>query len=792
MLDPDSQGDADPQLAPPLRTARPAQIAAAPADLEPAPQLRERLGWYSAAVVLTCLLIVFGLRLDQADLKAPFYYDLDSLLILPLVKATQERGFGGHWRNERVGAPGIQELHDFPVIDHLHFLAVWLLGQCFSNVILVYNLYYLLTFPLTTLTAMIAFRHLGLSLPAAAVGGVLYSFLPFHYQRWEHHYFLSAYWLVPVSLLPVLAICKGNLPFFRSHADGTYRRSLFSWPSLGLVILGVAIASGGAYYAFFTCAILAFAGCYGWVVHRTWRSAAAAASLIAIIVAFGLVNHIPTIRYQAQYGRNPVTDRLPEEADIYGLKVTHLLLPINDHNLRVMNQIKVIYLSGDRPSENENQTASLGVVGAAGFVGLVVLLLVPLRRPWWPYNPLAALVVFCYLLATIGGFGAIFNLLVTAQIRAYNRISVFIAFLCLFAALWAIDHFLLTRRHPRARLIRFGGWAAVFLIGFLDQTPFPWFKSGIIKTLDEQATRFRADAEFFRQIEERMDPGAKIFCLPYAAYPERQPTYKMATYEHSRGYIHTTTLAWSFGAMKGREVDAWQIDVGHHLSKENIRERLKRIVAAGFDGVFIDGRGFPIEGPLTAPMLINEIQKAYQAEPRRSSLRLPEIIHSDGVQVFLDLRPYRDAWRANPDNDYEGYARHERDWVAVIWLEGFFSPEPTGSGHEFRFGPRDATAWFINPTDRDRRFRIRMTFGGTTQGIRHFKLTGLVNEEFDVETRPGDLDAKRYGREMTWEITVPPGRHFLRIRCTPPPDFMPNEVRKLCYYIMDFHKHEIP
>lgn len=792
MLDPDSQGDAAPQLAHEPPAALPARVDAAPADSAPAPSRWRRLAWYSGAMVLTCLLVAGGLRLDQADLYAPFYYDLDSLLILPMVKATLERGFGGHWSNERVGAPGIQELHDFPVIDHLHFLAIWLLGHCFTNVIFIYNLYYLLTFPLTTLTAMIAFRHLRLSLPAAAVGGILYSFLPFHYQRWEHHYFLSAYWVVPLSLLPVLAICKGDLPFFRKQPDGTYCRNLVSWRSLALAILGVAVASGGAYYAFFTCAILAFAGCYGWVVHRTWRAVAAAGGLIAIIVAFGLVNHIPTIVYQAKYGRNPVTDRLPEEADIYGLKVTHLLLPINDHNLRVMNQIKLIYLSGDRPSENENQTASLGIIGAAGFVGLIVLLLLPVRRPWWPYNPLAAVVAFCYLLATIGGFGSIFNLIVTAQIRAYNRISVFIAFLCLVAVLWTIDRWLLTITHPRARRIRFGVWMAVLLIGLFDQTPFPWFKSGIIKTLDEQASRFRADAEFFSQIEQRLSPGAKVFCLPYAAYPERQPTYKMATYEHSRGYIHTNTLAWSFGAMKGREVDAWQIDVGHHLSKENIRERLKRIVAAGFDGVFIDGRGFPIEGPLTATMLINEIQKAYQAEPHRSGPKLPEIIHPDGVQVFLDLRAYRDAWRANPDNDYDGYARHERDWVAVIWLDGFFSPEPTGSGHEFRFGPRDATAWFINPTDRNRRFRIRMTFGGPTVGIRRFKLTGLVNEEFHVLTKPGDMDARRYGREMSWDITVPPGRHPLRIRCTPPPDFIPNEVRKLCYYIMDFHKHEIP
>src|SRR5438067_6955010 len=227
-----------------------------PADLDRRPRWRERLAWYAGAVALTCVLLFGGLRLDRADLRAPFYYDLDALLILPMVKATAERGLGGHWRNERLGAPGVMELYDFPVIDHLHFLCVWLLSKVVANVVVVFNLYFLLTFPLTTLTAMLVFRHLGLTLPAAAAGGLLYAFLPFHYQRWENHYFLAAYWVVPLSLLPALALGRGELPFFRKLPDGTYRRRLLSWAAAGQVALAAATASAGAYYAFFACALV--------------------------------------------------------------------------------------------------------------------------------------------------------------------------------------------------------------------------------------------------------------------------------------------------------------------------------------------------------------------------------------------------------------------------------------------------------------------------------------------------------------------------------------------------------
>ena len=136
---------------------------------------RPRLPWYSrltayvAAAGLTLGVLTAGLRLDKADFHAPFTYTLDSLLILPFVKSTLERG--SHWRNERLGAPGVQELHDFPVVDHLHFGVIWLIGRFESDPVVVFNLFYVLTYPLTTVVTMAVLRSFGLSMPAAGTGG---------------------------------------------------------------------------------------------------------------------------------------------------------------------------------------------------------------------------------------------------------------------------------------------------------------------------------------------------------------------------------------------------------------------------------------------------------------------------------------------------------------------------------------------------------------------------------------------------------------------------------------------
>jgi hypothetical protein len=775
----------------PLPEPRPAEPTA-PADLAPPPKRWERAAWYAGAAVLTCALLAAGYRLDQASLSAPLYYDEDSLLILPMVKVTIERG--SHWTNDRLGYPGVMELYDYPVIDYLHFAILWLLGQVIGNVVVVYNLYYLLTYPLTTLTAMAALRQLRLTLPAAAVGGLLYAFLPYHYLRGENHYFLSAYWLVPLSLLPCLALLRGDLPFFR-RADGAYRFRPFTWHALGLVVLGAATAAGGAYYAFFACALYAAAGVYAAAAYRTWRAVAAAGLLVGVVGAVGVVQHYPTLAYQAKYGKNPVTDRLPEEAELYGLKITHLVLPVNDHNLTALARVKTAYNSNLRPLQNENERATLGVVGAAGLVGLVGVLLLPVRKPW-PYGPLAALTGFVLFLSVIGGFGAVFNEFVFDQVRCYNRVSVYLAFVCLFAALWWLDGFLLSRS-GWARRLRLPVLVGVLLVGFFDQTPYSWFRSGVVDAVAREQDRFRADARFFAEIEDAMPEGAKVFTLPFMPFPEYPAIHRMYNYEPARGYLHTRSLVWSYGAIKGREADDWQRRVAHEAknpeSLESLSEFLRRVVVRGFDGLFIDTRGFPLNRNREneGHKLVVQFQRLTQTLDRQA--RLPVILHEDREQVFLDLRPYRDALRRQSRAQFEAWAKEERELIQVIWLDGIASMQPIGDEDKLRWCGKYGSAVVINPADRARRVRLEMTFGVEQKGVFDVRLNGLVEDHLEVERLPGAWGpgVRNFGVPRAYEVEVPPGRHTIEFRVRPPRTFMPLDSRSDCLYIKDFKLTEL-
>jgi hypothetical protein len=317
-----------------------------------------------------------------------------------------------------------------------------------------------------------------------------------------------------------------------------------------------------------------------------------AALVIAPVFGVGLAYHLPTFIYHSKYGKNPITSRQPHEAESYGLKLAHLLLPTNDHNARPLADLRLRYANPLRPADSES-AGSLGLIGGAGLIGLIVLALLRFRLRW-PVGAITSLTLYLVLLGTVGAFGSLFNLLITAQIRAYNRISVFIAFLCFFVILWWIDQFLLTRTGRTMRRLRYPILVALLVLGYLDQTPWGWnpFNPRGMSAIDKFGERYRADKKFFKEIEHAMPPGSKVFCLPHAPFPESPPVHKMPAYEHARGYVMTDTLSWSFGAIKGREADVWLKDVSYMMTKEP-EKMLKRIVARGFDGILIDGRGFP-------------------------------------------------------------------------------------------------------------------------------------------------------------------------------------------------------
>jgi hypothetical protein len=546
---------------------------------------RHEAGFAAAAALLASAAAAVFLKLWDADLRIPFSYAGDGTLNLMLIKTVMERGW--FYENPRLGAPNEQQLYDYPVLsgDGLHVLFFWLGGLFTDDPALLMNVFFLLTCPVTALVAYLVLRRLAIGREVALVIAVLYTLLPYHFLRGEMHLFLAAYYVVPVGAYLALTVL-----------DGRARFGL--WPA-GLAAL-VALASGSFYYSAFTVLLVLVASALRFVVARERRALLSGAFVIGVILAVSLVQLAPTIVYRVSHGSNDeVAKRYWFESENYALRITQLVLPVDDHRVDALADLKQEYT--DAIPSNEGRLATLGFVGTAGFLWLLTIAVVAVagggrRYELGTYGGLAALTVVAVLVATTGGLSTLIAA-IWPQMRAWNRLSVFIAFFALVAVALLLEA--LRSRVPPPAFVAV--LVVVLAVGAADQTT-----SAFVPRYADLETHYAADERWFQMLERRLPDRSMVVQLPYEPFPEPPPG---RPYEPTRGYIHSFDLRWSYGAMRGRPED-WAAANATKPAAELVPAARE----AGFAGILVDRLGYPDEGAAVD----TDLRGVLGSEPERS------------------------------------------------------------------------------------------------------------------------------------------------------------------------------
>lgn len=553
---------------------------------------RSRLSEIAAYVVAalgSLLAAGWALQLWRADLSVPFVYGGDALFTGAFTKSLIEHGSAV--ANPSIGAPGTGSLLDYPTVDAVHQFALRVLGWLTGDVSAAINLYFLLGFALTAIVSVAVLRAMKVSRVAAVTTSILFALLPYHFLRGEVHLFLSAYWMVPISVLLCLWVLDDE-PFL--FPPDSWKVAFAQRRTLIAAGAAVILGASGIYYAYFTCFLLLVAGVAAAIRMRGWRPLVASGLVVLAICFVVGAGSVQGIVYRAQAGPNEeVAERWVGEAEIYSLRLAQLVLPVSDHRLPLAARLKAAYrnvLATVAPSsDNENDTSSLGLVLSLGFLGLLAMAVWDPRRPRSQLpSSLALLTVASFLLATVSGLGLLFAMAITPQIRAYNRISVFIAFLAAAFVAWAIDR-VRTRMGDGALATGLAMSVCALLVigGALDQTTV-----GFVPDYAGAKAAYVADAAIVHEIETLVPEGAAIFQLPYMPFPENGPIGSMADYEHFKAYLHATSTVWSYGATRGRDDDLWQRNVSALPSPEMVAA-LKQ---AGFSGIWVDTRAYADAG----------------------------------------------------------------------------------------------------------------------------------------------------------------------------------------------------
>jgi phosphoglycerol transferase len=303
-----------------------------------------------------------------------------------------------------------------------------------------------------------------------------------------------------------------------------------------------------------------------------------------------------------------------------------MVLPVEQHRIPALAHLRKRY-DADSEQVQEGQPQALGIVATIGLLGLVAAALAALALPERRtlmgnmVLPLAALTLAAFVIGTVGGFSSVFAYVVTPQLRAWARMSIFISFFSLVAIALAAEWVRLRQGAGRAI-----GLAAVLLVvGFLDQT-----NAGSVPDYGSVETAYRSDAALVSGIEHALGPGAAVFQLPYEPFPEPQPAWipDIGPYSLGRGYIHSHDLRWSYGLMKGRSGD-WQNAVVQ-LPPALVA---RAAAAVGFTGMYVDRGAYADNAVHVLAALQREIGAPVMSSP-------------DGRLAFLDMRAYASGLRS--------------------------------------------------------------------------------------------------------------------------------------------------
>ena len=550
---------------------------------------------FSLATVLCIVALIIVMKLWKADPQVPFEYFAggDAFSQAMLTKGVIDNPWYLH--NKLMGAPGAQDFHDYPLTDTLHFFIMKLLGLFYPSFGFVLNAFFLLTFVLTTWTALFVFRSLHFAYPPAIVGSIVYAFLPYHFWRFQHHLLLGSYYCVPLMILATLWCMQGVILEFR---DGPLLRSWhLTRYGIGAIIICAVMGCAGTYYAFFAFGFLLVAALAGLFqehgIRRLLQRIAPPALLATVVGASFLANLLPTVLFVARHGKNMILAiRNPIESETYGLRITQMFLPIIGHRIPFLANIKNRYMAiGQATYINENISVSLGLIILSGFCLLIALCVagLPQIKNRDLLKKLSVLNVAGVLIGTAGGFGAVFAWTINPEIRCYNRIVVYIAFFSICAVVLLLDALWRSWANSfnRAALLLLGlavlGCGAIFdQTGTFDVPPYPISRAN-----------YDSDEAFVHGIEASMPPNAMIFQLPYLEFPEPGVVPgAMSHYDHLRGYLHSATLRWSYGTVKGRFGDAWLRD----LCQRPTQDMVEALAVAGFSGIYLDGFGFKDTG----------------------------------------------------------------------------------------------------------------------------------------------------------------------------------------------------
>ena len=505
---------------------------------------------------------------------------------------------------------------------------------------------------LISLVSYLVLRSRKIDLFFSVAGALSFTFLPYLFFRNELHLMLSAYYCIPLSILLCIWIYEDDDFLCRKHrrllkaeplsdtkrekaagngeglsaAKGSFLRYRRNW--LAVLFAGFIAFNGIGYYPFFTCFFLVVAGISKSLKDRSFRGLLQAFKQIGLIFCFLLIEISGWIVSWLRAGKPAmVQERTIGGVEVYTLKIARLFIPAFGTGIDKLDHLLDSYKNVEYANTVTESSEYLGLIGTIGLFFLLLILLLRFERKskYGILTLLSEMNIAALLYGTLGGLNVFVTLFLTASVRCTNRISVFIAFISIYgfcAVMSSCAKELRAGERKRASVRKLLGIVAIYGLSLFLLVASLWLQiRGQSFRNEMTAVRYAQEQEFVGRIEKKMPNGSMIFELPYFIYPEGGMRVNMNSDEQFLGYLHSTSLRWSYGALPYEKASI----LNQRLSKLEPEKMLRKLRKHGFSGIYINSKGYTIDEFL---VLSGAIEKLTETKP---------LVSEDGNLYFYDI-----------------------------------------------------------------------------------------------------------------------------------------------------------
>lgn len=498
-------------------------------------------------------------------------------------------------------------------LSFLHKIGLFLCCLFFDTFGTAVNFYYFGSYIFVALGMYIALRMLRKESWIATIGSVIYTFLPYHYLRGEQHIYLANYYMVPIACAMIIWLLDEQKERSRKF-------------NLTCILICVLMGLTDIYYSVFLVIILFFV-----CLNNLWNKKSISKCFLELtlcgipFLAIAIENIPYLISWFNHLGNNSNdfisagTGRNLSELQQYGLRIVQLIYPIQNHRIDLLANFRNnldLYLGAD-----ETRMVTLGLLMTVGLITSVFILLFSNKNDviTEEIKKYGALNVFIMLVANIGGLN-IFIGLISASIRCYNRMSIFIAAFSIMTIVTVIQYVWSKRFNDiRKRVFIILATALVMCLALFDQTPafsradyeYNWELNYNTKKLVEEIDLITED-------------DASILMLPIITEAVAEKKYDMRNYEQFWPTVYSDNLYWIQGTQT--EFKDWV----SALSVMKMEEALNYIVCEGIEGIWLDENGYDKETFLDVKNSLDSL------------LGRPALISVSGKQYYYSLESYRE------------------------------------------------------------------------------------------------------------------------------------------------------